>query len=71
LLLSPPRKVAARAKIRVPLYKEFDDFFENRRADEPRNLAPRQVIYFSRARDCRLGLGLVLLAAMGGLTQNG
>jgi hypothetical protein len=55
----------------ISLYKEFDDFFASPRADEPRNLAPWQVFYFAVHAIFDWGLGLVLLAAMGGLTQKG
>jgi hypothetical protein len=55
----------------VSLYKEFDDFFDNARTDDPRNLAPWQVFYFAVHAVFGWGLGLILLAAMSGLTQKG
>jgi hypothetical protein len=54
----------------VRLSKEFEEFFDNPPAN-PRNLKPWQVAYFAVHAIIGWGLGLILLAAMGGLTQKG
>jgi hypothetical protein len=54
----------------VKLSKEFEDFFDNP-MENPRNLARWQVIYFAMHAILGWFLGLILLAAMAGLTQKG
>ena len=55
----------------IKLSKEFDDFFDNpsTNADWPRNLKRWQVAYFAVHAIVGWVLGLILLAAMSGLTQ--
>lgn len=55
----------------IELYKEFTDFFNNPPAKglEPRNLEPWQAFYFAVHAIVGWALGLILLAAMSGLTQ--
>ena len=57
----------------VELYKEFTDFFENppARGFQPRNLRSWQVSYFAIHALVGWALGLILLAAMSGITQKG
>jgi hypothetical protein len=57
----------------VSLYQKFDDFFANppATAPHPRNLAPWQVVYFAIHAIVGWALGLILLAAMSGITQKG
>jgi hypothetical protein len=57
----------------VDLSKEFKDFFDNppTNSDWPRNLNRRQMAYFAVHAIAGWILGLILLAAMGGLTQKG
>jgi hypothetical protein len=57
----------------IELYKEFTDFFENPPAKgfQPRNLKPWQVFYFAVHAIVGWALGLILLAAMSGITQKG
>jgi hypothetical protein len=56
----------------VSLYKEFDDFFDNAPKDlEPRNLKPWQIFYFALHAISGWALGLILLAAISGITQKG
>jgi len=54
----------------VKLSKEFEEFFDNPPTN-PRNLKPWQVAYFAVHAMIGWVLGLILLAAMGGLTQRG
>jgi hypothetical protein len=54
----------------VSLSKELEEFFNNPPAN-PRNLEPWQVAYFAVHAIIGWGLGLILLAAMSGLTQKG
>ena len=53
------------------LSKEFEDFFDNPNSDDPRNLKQWQMFYFAIHAIVGWALGLVLLAAMSGLTQKG
>jgi hypothetical protein len=57
----------------VSLYQKFDEFFANppARDPDPRNLAPWQVVYFAFHAIVGWALGLILLAAMSGITQKG
>jgi hypothetical protein len=56
----------------VKLSKEFDDFFDNpSNSNWPRNLNRVQVTYFAVHAIIGWVLGLILLAAMAGLTQKG
>jgi hypothetical protein len=57
----------------VSLSKEFADFFDNppTNTDWPRNLNRFQIAYFAVHAIAGWVLGLILLAAMGGLTQKG
>jgi hypothetical protein len=57
----------------VSLYKEFDDFFDNPPAKglNPRNLTTGQTVYFAIHAIVGWALGLILLAAMSGITQKG
>jgi hypothetical protein len=53
----------------VTLSKEFQEFFDNPPANPP-NLKPWQVAYFAGHALFGWAFGLILLAAMSGLTQN-
>ncbi len=57
----------------IELYKEFKDFFENPQPTgfASRNLKSWQAIYFAVHAIVGWALGLILLAAMSGLTQKG
>ena len=61
----------------INLSREFEDFFDNPSTDingirlRPRNLNRFQVGYFAVHAIVGWALGLILLAAMSGLTQKG